>query len=1281
MTQGVAACPLVFGGGQGPAHGLRRKAAPAVFDQLRGALRRRLGVRHAGLGAGAVAEPLVQAMQGVAATVRVVALQLPVRLGSDRHQEGEVRERPGKRSRGATAAAVVAAVVALEVPPMPGEPEAAAGRQLAPEPEWARRAGGTAGHVVGTGSVADVAADGEDDAVRSAYQQGVLTPDEAARYVCLCAEPKEWPRGALGRLQGLRRCRHLNGVMVRVGGFDAVSGRLEVRAGGARAVQWNVFPCNLLVVQADGRVFSGDAWAKRAPAASAVQWLSPDDFGETPQSIVNLRAAAGWLRGAGRELWPGREHERGVDVDARYYPLLRPAENWGQDARANATVAETAAQLRRMPMPTQCGPAKTEVVPMQLPDGRWPPGKQAPQAEHMQRQARAGEKGTPLERVRRWCDSYRREWRRMRRTRSRGGRGKQGGSLRFNYNALSEGGRRGLIIDDFFLDPYKNDIWDFTGYWASGARPTPVQFEHPQIHSEWNLALMAEDSKAMNYTDKNGMYDLCEVGHRSHATCRFDNKVCLFPNHVGFFKGDAKHGDHEDFVRGKAKEDREGYVKPKLYGSFEYPPRLTARCHPRGIAVQPKPDGSVKRRLTCDAGWPRVDSRVRGKLGGSNCGTEWPLPRSSWQRAHVTGVVGSEVTVECAGQAHVFYTADPRLHEKLRHCATPRAAGARAGQKSGAAAAGKQAQAGQGFVGAEVVEVWTQDGPDRRSFNEHCPLRDPLLVPPECRTYGTVDAFARGLAVLRTTGLRVGMWAHDLRAYYRFMTSHTFDVHCNLQWVECETGFELDYNLQFGAAMNCAKATATSAFFCERIRQELHKEQQRWRDEGKLAELPTATRQALAAWEKEREECAAGELWRARQQWIAEGLRPGQRAAREKEWRAAARRRTCPWFVDAYMIDDFFGGALEFFLPTVLATVQAVFKRYNVTLADGRIDVVTGVPSPNKHQVSFDEMVILGVEISLSTEAGLRRLTTARAEQYACEAEMAAEQRLVATDDFASLLGKLVFAVQVLPALRGVVAGLLGLVEQHWGGKHTMSVGGAAAGMLRLAARILRADEGMVLYPMEQPPGAAGRPVVWVFTDAARKEDSDTYTGYGVWVWPEGSDTVFVANGEWLPGEQRLHIASLELHTANIGLELAQHVMAEVCGGYEAAAEADVVMVTDSLSAMMCVRGVKATSPALRVLIQQRMARTAARPSQRVLSGFCFREQGEEADDLSKSEWGDFRQHLRMRFGREMRVVMMAPPAAEIRSLQQAWEAELGPLGERAAQWASSGVYSRPPPV
>ena len=751
--------------------------------------------------------------------------------------------------------------------------------------------------------------------------------------------------------------------------------------------------------------------------------------------------------------------------------------------------------------------------------------------------------------------------------------------MRFCYDNLSEGGRDGLVIDDFFLDPYKNDIWDFTEYWRSGGRAVPVQFEHPQVHSEWHLAIIAADAKAAGFRDENLIHEATAIGHRSYSNVIFDNKVCLFANHAGFF-----NGDHESFVHKKSEEDRHGFEKPKLHGSHKYPPRLTCRLHPRGVAVQPKPDGTVKRRLTCDAGWPRVSS-------------------GSWER-------------------------DGR-------------------------AARSTAESEWAFPG--------EDGPDRRSFNEHCPLQDPLRVPPESRKYGTVDAFARGTAVLKSSGIKVGLWAHDLRAYYRYMVTQNLEAHCSVQWVECEHGFEEDFNLQFGAAMNCAKATGMSAFFSEMIRKALHEEQQRWRDEGLLDGLPQATREALHSWEAERGALAATELATAREEWRAAKLSAAERQAREKEWQRGAERRTCPWFVDAFMIDDFFGSVLDFFLPTVLATVKRVFDRYNVTLADGRIDKVTGLPSPNKHQVSFESMVILGVEISVETEAGWRRLTDERAAAYAGAArEMAAADR-VPVEQFQSLLGKLVFAVQSIPRLRGLVAGLLGLVEQKWGARRTMRIGPSAGGMLRLAATALERNEGMVLYPMEQPPGAAGRPVVWVFTDAARNEEAAArgdFVGYGAFVWLEGLDTVFCASGAWLPGEQSLHIAALEMHCANIGIELAQHVVAAVCGGYDVADDMDVVMVTDSLSAAMVARGVRARSPALRVLVQERMERMAARPQQRVLTAHAFREESQEADDASKADFVAFRRKLNTRFGREMRIVMLPPPAAAIRSLQRAWEAE-----------------------
>ena len=515
-------------------------------------------------------------------------------------------------------------------------------------------------------------------------------------------------------------------------------------------------------------------------------------------------------------------------------------------------------------------------------------------------------------------------------------------------------------------------------------------------------------------------------------------------------------------------------------------------------------------------------------------------------------------------------------------------------------------------AGAAPVQV-----DDVLSFNDGVPGDDGRLHPP--LRYSNMDVFAEGLAVLRASGMKLGVFKMDCRAYYRFLVTNSRELHCSIQWVDLQRLIEEDYNLQFGMRVNCASSTRVSNFLLDRIRWELKAEQQRWRDEGLIYELPSDIQTKLASWETDRRAAGVG----------------------------------TEWWADGAFIDDFFGGTFDWFLPTMIKVFEDVFERYNVTMADGRIDVMTNKPSKNKFESSTTALEILGIVLEFESEHGTRKLSDSRVDIYATAAEAMVGQRTVQIASFESLLGRIVFAAQALPPLRGLVAGLLGVLQQHWSMHQLVALGPAAWAVLSAAAIVLRENEGCVLSPMRQRQGADDRPVTWIFTDSARDPDAPVtkYVGYGAWVWPEGSDTVFMANGKWLPGEQDLDITALEYAAASVGLELAQLVQAELWGPAAADVGSDVILVSDNLGSTQVSSSARAKSPSLRVLVQQRLARTARRPRQRVLSVHSYREASEEADDLSKDDLAVLAAKFEWRFGRPMRMVFLPPPANEWRSL------------------------------
>ena len=1099
-----------------------------------------------------------------------------------------------------------------------------------------------------------------------------------------------WVIGATAVLHGLRRCRVLNGTKVRVLGHADGDDKVQVadttRPDGC---VWRVHVRHLQLRRVPGQVCYTASWRDARAWAGEVQWLSPDEFG-----TANARAAADLLHDLGKEVFPGQEHTRGVAVDASFYPRIRPRDNLADTARGNDWVPETYAALRTKPMPWQCHPPTTTAVP-QLPAKLWQPGAPLPFPQDLCRAARGDETATPFERVVEWCDAYDIEWTKFLRGQQPGKR-----THRFDYDKLP-GGRRGLLIEDYCKPLYAGIQWDHRPYWESGGTLPCVPFtdEHPQRHTEWNLAVMAADAVAMGYPDENLIYELTQIGFRSFSTAVDDNCVMLFPNRVGFFKDKAAL----DFVREKCEEERHGFIVPKLYGASKYPQLLCCRLHPRNVCVQRLPydiehdDGTTepafKRRQTVDCGVAVEDDEHRPRAcRGGDATSRWGSRLSERASTHTDQALGL------------------------------------------------------------------------LSFNDAIPSDDETLHPP--LHYANIKSFAAGLAVLKASDMKVGLFCKDARAYYRYLVTNSREVHCSLMWVDNQVKCELDSNLQFGMKTNCSASTRTSTFLLERIRLELRREQQRWRDDGLLAGLTPDDQAKLQCWEEERRAACTAELHELQAQWRREpaGVRvesgPTQLhgdydpcvldgaaayrcattqaticwATAENCWRlqsddgavvflgppgankaapwdaqgdmhaaqwtaqrlhgtsctlhgaacglsftttpasdatvarwtqereAEVERTLVPWWCEGCFIDDFFGGAFHWFLPTMIRIFDEVFARFNITMADGRIDPVTGAVSKNKFEQSMVALTVLGIEIEVASKYGHLRLADERAELYAAAAEAMVGRRYVPKTEFESLAGRVTFAAQALPKLRGLMSGLLGVMRQGWSTRDHVALCPAAWAMLASAAATLRENAGCVLQPMQQAPGAADRPVTWVFTDAARDPEAkpDKYVGYGCWVWPEGSDTVFMANGQWAPCEQELDITSLEMFTANLGLELAQWVQVELAGpdpdARAAAADSalDVVLVGDNMGAMLVSQSVRATSPSLRALVAQRAERTNKRRHQRTFATHCFREEGEEADDLSKDELEVLAAKLHRRFGRAMHMVMLPPPPHELRSLKPA---------------------------
>jgi len=185
-----------------------------------------------------------------------------------------------------------------------------------------------------------------------------------------------------------------------------------------------------------------------------------------------------------------------------------------------------------------------------------------------------------------------------------------------------------------------------------------------------------------------------------------------------------------------------------------------------------------------------------------------------------------------------------------------------------------------------------------------------------------------------------------------------------------------------------------------------------------------------------------------------------------------------------------------------------------------------------------------------------------------------------------------------------------------------------------------------------------------VHSDAARKLDEPaSHHGYGIWIWPEGSSVVFYAAGRWTQEEMRLlDITALEYHTQTMGARLVRivHAALGLNGGRSATGQAigrDVLFVGDNESASTHAgQSQRARAQTLRTLVGVRARALDEYPLDRVLSLHVWREQGQEADDLSKADFEAFAERIDARFGVSMGTSRMPEPLPEWRSMRPALE-------------------------
>ena len=537
------------------------------------------------------------------------------------------------------------------------------------------------------------------------------------------------------------------------------------------------------------------------------------------------------------------------------------------------------------------------------------------------------------------------------------------------------------------------------------------------------------------------------------------------------------------------------------------------------------------------------------------------------------------------------------------------------------------------------------------AWNDGVDLNDPLTHPGV--QYGSVHEYAKSVALLKTAGVPIGQTKTDVRGYFRGMTVRWNEVAYGLQWVD-KAGIRADYVLAFGQSPNPQISQRISVFIEACIMVELDKLQQTWHCDDLI---PPEFKEKILAWEKDRKLQRATARTQERANWLAQGK---SEASWDTESAKLDREQGPParWAVGQVFVDDFMHATWSFWIHEVARVTAKVCADFNIELADGRWDPLAnggkGANTKNKTETVTEDapMEILGCVVDPAGR-GEKRLTAARATKYAELGEQLSGRKTVSKALLQSWLGRVVFAASAIVGLRTAYLSIFAALKQGWSEKGQVALSSRAWAAIDFAVILLRKNEGSVLWPMRREPGAEGRPVVWTWTDAALAPDAprDQFVGYGIIIYIEGTDTVYVLNGQWTSREQaHLCITTLELAAEEFALDKVRALMREV----DMPSNVDIIQVADNKGAREVANGMSATSPALRTMLHLRMRRRHLMPDARVVATWAHREAMEHADAASKDDTPRLMENLLATFGDEIRVVFMEPVAAEVRNLDAA---------------------------
>jgi hypothetical protein len=357
------------------------------------------------------------------------------------------------------------------------------------------------------------------------------------------------------------------------------------------------------------------------------------------------------------------------------------------------------------------------------------------------------------------------------------------------------------------------------------------------------------------------------------------------------------------------------------------------------------------------------------------------------------------------------------------------------------------------------------------------------------------------VAILRTSGVSVLLWAFDCVAYYRMTGRQRSEVWRNC--VAVEEGFVVDEREQFGDASAAVKCVRQSSFLAWLIRRAMRRVD---------LEYPPA-HEPLLSWLEARQ--------------LALGA-SGEESA----------LGSCGMYVDdggGASINDALvdkdGAALVLSGPDEHGTGGAVrgaplmraaahFAAATAALRE------TGEESEeSKESPPCEELVLLGMELSVIGE-GRMRLSKNKRVRYAARAEavLARDGKVCGGEEFEALVHRLLFASYAMPVGRQFLHSLFRVLRAKFrlAGDRVMVTAGARKALRWWVVHLGAAHEGVPLACRGLFPTAGEEGVVVLYSDASG--------GFGFGGWAAWGRKVFYVAGAWSSEERDgIHINVKEL--------------------------------------------------------------------------------------------------------------------------------------------------------